>query len=165
MADDEALNVLAIQRLKARYFRFMDTKQWSSWRELFTDDLVFYIEETVMPTRTDPEIVGGDAFVEFVSGALVNMVTVHHGHMPEIEITGDRSAVGVWAMFDWCDDHVAKWAFHGYGHYHERYEKGDDGEWRIAELRLTRLRIDERPYTELPPGRPMAPGWKPAASL
>ena len=30
---------------------------------------------------------------------------------------------------------------HGYGHYHETYEKGPDG-WRIKTLLLTRLRVD-----------------------
>ena len=31
---------------------------------------------------------------------------------------------------------------HGFGHYHETYAKGDDGRWRIAKLRLERIRID-----------------------
>jgi hypothetical protein len=35
----------------------------------------------------------------------------------------------------------------GFGHYHEQYRKGDDGQWRIAELRLTRLRVDSSPPT------------------
>ena len=30
---------------------------------------------------------------------------------------------------------------HGRGHYHEEYEKGADGQWRIAKLVLTRLWI------------------------
>jgi hypothetical protein len=30
---------------------------------------------------------------------------------------------------------------HGYGHYHETYEKGA-GAWRITSSRLTRLRMD-----------------------
>ena len=30
---------------------------------------------------------------------------------------------------------------HGYGHYHETYEKTDAG-WRIKTIRLTRLRVD-----------------------
>ena len=31
----------------------------------------------------------------------------------------------------------------GYGHYHERYVKEADGSWRIAELQLSRLRVDD----------------------
>jgi hypothetical protein len=30
---------------------------------------------------------------------------------------------------------------HGYGHYHETYERTDDG-WRIKTITLTRLRVD-----------------------
>ena len=36
-------DVYEIQKLKARYFRFMDTKQWERFGELFTEDLKFYI--------------------------------------------------------------------------------------------------------------------------
>jgi 3-phenylpropionate/cinnamic acid dioxygenase small subunit len=28
----------AIKRLKARYFRLMDTKQWDQWGDVFTED-------------------------------------------------------------------------------------------------------------------------------
>jgi hypothetical protein len=30
----------------------------------------------------------------------------------------------------------------GFGHYHDTYEKSDDGRWRNASSRLTRLRIE-----------------------
>ena len=69
--------------------------------------------------------------------------TVHHGHMPEIEITladhgpghlghGGPPALGVRARCATCM---------GIGHYHETYEKGAQG-WRIASTSLTRLRVD-----------------------
>ena len=82
----------------------MDTKDWAHWRELFTDDLVFYIEDSVFPETTEPTTVGGDAFVEYVSQVLLTAVTVHQGHMPDIEFTADGEARGIWAMFDWVDD-------------------------------------------------------------
>jgi hypothetical protein len=47
-------------------------------------------------------------------------------------------------MFDWVDSSAAGgFSMQGFGHYHERYVKGDDDQWRIAELRLTRLRVDQ----------------------
>jgi hypothetical protein len=74
---------------------------------------------------------------------LNGVVTVHHGHMPEIELTSATTATGVWAM----EDHL-RWPagesigeLHGYGHYHETYVKLDDG-WRISSTKLTRLRLD-----------------------
>jgi ketosteroid isomerase-like protein len=101
MGTNRAEDILDIHQLKSRYFRFMDTKDWARWRELFTDDLVFYIEDSVFPETTEPTTVGGDAFVEYVSQVLLTAVTVHQGHMPDIEFTEDGEARGIWAMFDW----------------------------------------------------------------
>lgn len=133
----DAIN--AIHILKARYFRYMDTKQWDLWRQLFTDDMVFYHDDSTSSGATAPRTRGADRFVEHVSSLLATAVTVHHGHMPEITITGDRTATGIWTMSDVISDPERSWAFRGYGHYHERYERGPDDEWRIRELRLTRL--------------------------
>ena len=135
----------AIRRLKARYFRTMDTKDWSAMREVFTDDVV-------MDTSSSGGgvVEGADAFLTFLSGILADVVTVHHGHMPEIEITGPTTAKGVWAMEDFL-----QWPngmqMRGYGHYHETYEK-DDGAWRIRTLTLTRLRVDFTPAAAPTPG-------------
>jgi hypothetical protein len=74
-----------------------------------------------------------------VSGILEESVTVHHGHMPEIELTSDTAATGIWAMFDWVD--MPQLVLRGYGHYEETY-RVEDGCWRIAHSRLTRLRRD-----------------------
>ncbi len=150
----------ALIDLKARYFRFLDTKQWSSWRELFTDDMVFYNDEAPVPTSTEPMTSGGDEFVAMVSATLADAVTVHHGHMPEIHFVDDRNANGIWAMFDWVDSSGSGGgSMQGFGHYHERYEKGDDGRWRIADLRLTRLRTDQTAATGAVP--PTVPPWTP----
>ncbi|MFM8302903.1 MAG: nuclear transport factor 2 family protein [Actinomycetota bacterium] len=133
MSDD----VEAITALKARYFRTMDTKDWAGMRALFTDEVV-----TDTTSSGGGVIVGADAFMASLEGLLRDVVTVHHGHMPEIEITSPTTARGIWAMEDllrWPDGSE----MHGYGHYHETYEK-TDGEWRIATLTLTRLRTDFR---------------------
>src|SRR3954447_17095796 len=158
---EQIADVLAIHDVKSRYFRYLDTKEWASWRELFTDDLVFYMEDSAVPATTEPITVGGDTFVEYVSDLLKTSVTVHHGHMPQIDITSEREATGVWAMFDFVDDPEGDMgAFKGYGHYHERYVKSDDGRWRIAELRLTRLRVDNQPSSRPAGDRPFPSPWK-----
>jgi hypothetical protein len=36
--DALAADIEGIRRLKARYFRLMDTKQWDEWAELFVDE-------------------------------------------------------------------------------------------------------------------------------
>src|SRR5262249_17511901 len=88
--------LLAIEQIKPRYVRFLDGKQWKEMRGVFTDDFHFYMGDDPAPMADS-----GDAFIEHVSKALAGTVTVHQGHMPEIEITGPTTARGIWAMFDW----------------------------------------------------------------
>jgi uncharacterized protein (TIGR02246 family) len=127
-----------IKQLKARYFRLMDTKQWEEWADVFTEDLDARIEGV-----SDAPI-GRDTFVSSVSAMLADALTIHHGHMPEIEVTGPETARGIWAMFDYVKftNPERQLELKGYGHYHEEYRKGPDGRWRISSLRLSRLRVD-----------------------
>ena len=131
-----------IQRLKARYFRLMDTRQWDEWRDLFTDDLKFFIQNSKVPdtTETTPTFDGADALVGYLRKAHPDKITVHQGHMPEIEFIDENTATGIWALFDWVDDPGRNGAWKGYGHYHERYVRCPDGKWRISTVHLTRLR-------------------------
>lgn len=124
-----------IRRLKARYFRLMDTKQWDALREVFTEDVRI---DTMEDSGT--VIVGVDEYLPFLVGQIGDVVTVHHGHMDEIELVDDVTATGVWAMEDelWWPEGAPIRYLHGYGHYHETYRRTPDG-WRIAEMRLTRL--------------------------
>lgn len=128
-------DIEAIRRLKARYFRTMDTKDWAGMRQVFTDDVVIDTAEA-----GGSVVRGADEFMAFLQEALAGTVTVHQGHMPEIELTSATTATGTWALND-----IVIWPngvrLDGYGHYHEIYEKGPDG-WRIASSRLTRLHSD-----------------------
>jgi len=89
---------------------------------------------------------GADEFLTYLRSNIEDVVTVHHGHMPEIELTSPTTATGIWAMEDnlrWPDGSDLR----GYGHYAETYEKAD-GAWRISSSTLTRLRMDFTPGTE-----------------
>jgi hypothetical protein len=137
-ASDEALE--AIRRLKARYFRLLDQKRWDEWSELFTDDVVV---DTSDDGVADPTI-GRDAFVSQVSSVLDGVRSVHHGHMPEIEMQGAADATGVWAMEDhlfWSAE-AGGMRMWGTGWYEESYRLGDDGQWRIASMTLRRNRVE-----------------------
>jgi len=86
---------------------------------------------------------GNVAIADFVKGAVDPVVTVHHGHMPEIEILTPTTARGIWSMEDklrWPEGSPIR-SMHGYGHYHEEYKKVD-GAWKISLNKLTRLRVD-----------------------
>lgn len=125
----------AIKQLKARYCRFLDTKQWTQWRGLFADDF---------RSDTSPAggkvIVGAEDFVAFTRRSLGDRATVHQVHAPEIELTSATTASGVWALED-----VVRLApginLRGYGHYTETYEKVD-GRWLFTSSTLTRIRED-----------------------
>jgi uncharacterized protein (TIGR02246 family) len=133
-------DIEAIKQLKARYCRLMDTKDWASYRLLFTDDVV------MDTTESGGEIVSGaDAFVAFLVTAIGEAVTVHQCHTPEIELIAPGRAAGVWAMEDMLRFPDGS-ELHGYGHYHETYEQSSHG-WRISSSRLTRLRMDFGPGT------------------
>lgn len=124
-----------LKQLKARYFRTMDTKDWTAMRAVFADDVV--MDTTASGGSLT---VGADAFMAYLEPTLRDAVTVHHGHMPEIEVISPSTASGVWALQDiivWPDGT----RMHGYGHYHETYEKSD-GKWRIKTSTLTRLHMD-----------------------
>ena len=128
-------DIEAIRRLKARYFRTMDTKDWAGMRQVFTDDVVIDTSEA-----GGERVEGADAFMAFLQEALSGATTVHQGHMPEIDLTSDTTATGIWALND-----IVIWPggmrLDGYGHYHETYEKAG-GEWRIKRSKLTRLHVD-----------------------
>src|SRR5262245_33972101 len=133
------LDIEEIKQLKARYFRLMDTKNWDEYGLVFAVDAVMEVPEANVVNN------GRDAIVSGVSKVLEGVRTVHHGHMPEIEITGPNTARGIWAMFDYVEFPASKSGdrvgLKGYGHYHEQYVR-EDGQWRISRLRLERLRID-----------------------
>ncbi|BCK56629.1 nuclear transport factor 2 family protein [Nocardia wallacei] len=130
-------DIEAIKRLKARYCRHLDTKDWAAWRSLFTDDFVGDTSEA-----GGRVITGADAFVAFVIATLgkPSRITVHQVHAPEIELISPTAARGSWALQD-----IVALApglrLVGYGHYHETYEKVE-GRWYLETSTLTRLRED-----------------------
>lgn len=130
--------VLALTALKGRYCRYLDTKRWERWRELFTDD---FVSDT--SAAGGQVITGADEFVRYIRATLGDgKPTVHQVHNPELALTSPTTATGVWALHD-----VVRLApgldLHGYGHYHETYDKHGDT-WRIASSALTRVREDIR---------------------
>lgn len=142
MNDSETLfSIEAIKKLKARYFRCIDLQDWVGFKAAFTPDAVFDVSDDL------PEVVltGADNIVASVTASLKGCRSIHHGHCPEIEITSDDTATGVWAMEDilrWeSDGQTPARSLHGYGHYYETYLRIDH-EWRIRTMKLRRLRVD-----------------------
>ena len=146
LADIEAIKVL-----KARYMRYIDTKNWDGFASLFTDDAVFDI---AIDLEGKDRSCDTDGYVALTREIVGDATTVHQACMPEIEKTGRTTARGTWAMWDYLDYHGAPGPLsgggsvvQGYGHYHEEYRK-EDGEWRISSFSVSRLRLDEYPGPE-----------------
>lgn len=143
-----------IRQLKARYCRFIDTKQWDRLAGLFTPGTRFEGFGSA-PTGADEKV-----FVAGISKRLAEVVSIHHCHTPEIAFTGPDRARGLWQMMDFLQfpaDAPPREApdaggFVAFGYYEEEYVRAADG-WRFAFLRLTRLRVDPLPKSH-PAARP-----------
>lgn len=139
-----------IRQLKARYFRLMDQRDWTGMAEVFCRGARFDCSEGFLayPLEGEPHgfagpvTVGREAIMAWISDAFARQTSVHHGHCHEVTIDGETAAHGVIAMEDtiYGPDRKSR-VLRGAGHYHERY-RFEDGAWRIAETRLTRLYID-----------------------
>jgi hypothetical protein len=127
------LDIESIKSLKAKYFRSMDLKNWDELAECFTDDLV-------ADFREGPGMLaqGRENYMSQISEILKDASTIHHGHMPEIQIVDEENALGVWAMEDIVK--LPGLFLQGWGHYHETYRKEFDV-WKISRIKLTRLRL------------------------
>lgn len=145
---NETAVVQTLLALKGRYFRTLDTKDWAGFRDVLVDDFIVYWDRSFLDRSEKPVLTGADDFVANVQERHRTSLTVHHGHSPEIEVTGPASAHGIWALFDWIDNAEHGHAWKGYGHYDETYRLCDDGIWRIAEMRLSRVRMEAVPTTD-----------------
>ena len=153
-----------IRSLKARYCRYIETKQWARLRGLFSAGARFE------GFGSAPEGADADAFVAGVSARLAEAVSVHHCHTPEIVFLAPDRARAVWAMQDYLEwpqpirlkEAPEARGFTGWGHYEEAYVR-ENGTWKMDFLRLTRLRIDPLPaggaFVDTTALRRASPDW------
>lgn len=127
-----------LKELRARYFRHLDRRDHEGFASVFTEDAVLEVPEVDCVFRGREEIATN------VLASLTNAVSAHHGHTPELTFTGPDTATGIWAMQD-----IVEWpraasgervGITGVGHYRDEYVK-QDGQWRIAKVRLVRIRV------------------------
>ncbi len=154
-AAEQVLALEEIKRVFAMRLRVMDTKQWDLYGPLHTEDVV---TETWagLPGDKQPKsdgqanrASGREHLTNSIRGMLgssTHVTTAHHGHTPEIVLTSDTTATGIWAMEDelWWTNGDVEEHLHGYGHYHEEYRKVE-GKWLISYRKLTRLRETHTP--------------------
>ncbi len=99
----------AVKRLKYRYIRCVDTKQYEGLAECFSKDATAAYE------GGKHSLAGRDAIMDFLRGSLPAVITAHHVHHPEIEITGAATAKATWALEDYVIDLKSNYTLHGGG--------------------------------------------------
>lgn len=140
----EELNIReAIKDLKARYCYHIDLKEWDLYANLFSEDAILDVDQSVSTRgrapNPMPRITGRAAIRTFMPQLLDSADTVHQVHAPIITVTSPTTAKAIWAM----EDVVRMTGFHiqGRGHYHETYVL-IDGQWYIASLYLSRTWVE-----------------------
>ena len=109
--------VYEISRVKYRYLRGLDTKDW----DLFADTM---LPETTATYSEYLQFESREAFVGFMRNTLgPHVITEHHCDHPEIEINGD-SATGVWYQSDTVLIPEHNMLMKGAAYYDDRYVRG-----------------------------------------
>ncbi len=124
-----------IRTLKHRYFRGIDTADMVLLRGLFTADVaVDYRGGNYRVALT-----GRDNMLEFLANSFHSgAMAMHHGHMPEITLTGPDSAEGIWYLEDIFVSLEAKTHTAGSAIYRDAYRR-EDGQWKIARTEYDRV--------------------------
>jgi ketosteroid isomerase-like protein len=140
-----------IRTLKARYCRFLDTKQWEAFGQLLSEDVVVEFYDTA--GKLQMKVEGRDELMRRLPAYFDPAQSVHQVKHHEIELLTPTTAQAIWAVEDivtFFDPVYSPSAvIHGFGYYHEHYRK-TAGEWRITGYRLERLKLD---YTPWPAGQ------------
>jgi len=126
-------DIEAIKRLKYKYFRTLDSKLWDELAECFTEDA------TTAYSGGKYSFQGKDAIMKFLKEGLnPTMISMHQCHHPEIELTSDTTARGVWALQDYVIVTQANISLRGAAFYHDEYVKAN-GEWKIKHTGYERI--------------------------
>lgn len=135
----------AIKRLKYRYIRALDCKEWADLGAcLATDCRTAYGDGRF-------SFEGRAAILAFLQESLgaATRISSHRVHHPEIELTGPTTATGVWALDDVVIDAAAKLTIRGAAYYRDEYVK-IGGEWKIAETGYRRIYEEMESRTDTP---------------
>jgi len=126
-------DIEAIKNLKAKYFRCVDKKLWEEMETVLTEDAVADYGMGIELLQ------GRKAILEFLKKNLDrdSMISVHQGHNPEIEITSDTTARGVWVLNDRLIIQTIATSS-GWRYYEDEYVKVN-GEWKKKSTKITNI--------------------------
>ena len=153
MSDIEALErriraleeVEAIKRLKYRYWRHLDLKEWDDLATCFAADATVSYGDGKYSFR------GVDAIMSFLRDGLGKergSVTIHQGHHPEIDLTGPTTATGTWALYNYMFNEKQNRGIRIGAYYRDEYAKLD-GQWKFKHIGYQTLFHEEWKRDEL----------------
>lgn len=117
------LDLRAVEQLKYRYLRTLDTKDWEGFEACFLPEATGDYNGLVFADRA--------ALVDYMRANLgEGMLTLHQVHHPEIEIDGD-TATGRWYLQDRVIVSAFDFMLEGASFYEDRYVRTEDG-WRVS---------------------------------
>jgi hypothetical protein len=149
---EELRAIEAIRQVKYCYLRCVDLKLWHEIGELFTADAT--VDYGTMVYGQPLKISGRDRIVEFFRTKLgPDIITVHSAGQPEITVDGSE-ARGTWSFQDTVIATEHRVVITGAAFYRDRYERGEDGRWRIAHTGYVRtyeamMSLDDLPSFKL----------------
>lgn len=133
----EDLNV--IRQSKAKYCRYIDSKQWQAFRALFAPGASIRIVDPAGATMA--EFDNANDFVKSAMDFIGSGRSIHQIHNEEFEHISEEQIEAIWSMEDYivfpATHHPPLASVHGYGHYFETWRKNDDT-WQISKLELRR---------------------------
>jgi hypothetical protein len=116
-----------IKVLKHRYFRGIDTNDSALLAGLFTDDVAVTYHGGTYRVALN----GRDNMLEFLANSFHSgAAAMHIGVMPEIALTGDNSATGIWYLQDVFINLENDGHTFGTAIYTDRYRR-EGGVWKI----------------------------------
>ncbi|CAN5381623.1 nuclear transport factor 2 family protein [soil metagenome] len=112
-----------ISRLKYRYLRCLDTKDWAGFEGCFVPEATADYNGLEFADRA--------ALVSYMAENLgEGMLTMHQVHHPEIDVDGD-TANGRWYLVDRVIVDAVKFMLEGAAFYEDRYVRTAEG-WRVS---------------------------------
>jgi hypothetical protein len=152
MADLQEIE--AIKRLKYRYLRCLDLKQWAEMAECFTEDA------TAAYGDGKYSFAGRDKIMQFLRDALGSrtIISSHRVQQPEIDLVSATVASGVWALDDTVIETQSNNVIRGAAFYHDEYVK-IGGEWKIKSTGYQRLFEERFSRADTPSWRLTANRW------
>lgn len=130
--DLEAIEL--IKQLKARYFRFLDTRNIEGLHSVFTEDA----SARFKGPDYDFDLNGWPALEAFYRKSFsADAFGMHNGHHPEIEVSGNH-ATGIWYLQDIFVQLKHDITVMGSALYEDEYRR-EGGVWRIATTGYVRL--------------------------